>query len=183
MTRKEEQFLDKLSELLDRLEPLAEAMTLVQAKIDRDKAQPAESPVLLIVPEDEDAPWIVEAQKWMGLNEMDDQEELQAFLGINPNDQAGGLPWCAAFVDKVLEACGIKGTGSLRAADFQNWGQPCEERNGAVAVFDGHVGFVVQDGEKILGGNQGDMVRLNNLAWYKNNRKFLGYRWPSEYEV
>ena len=190
MRKEQEEFLEKMSLLLDRLEPMAKAMELVLAKIERDNnAHTSESEQeLIVIPEGESPPWVVEARKWMGLNEMDDRDQLEPFLGGNPDDSSGGKAWCAAFVNSVMQACDIDGTGSWLAVDFENWGQPCEKREGAIAVFGpgnvpgGHVGFVVNE-TKILGGNQGDMVRENNLQWYLNNKKLLGYRWPSEYQV
>lgn len=118
-------------------------------------------------------PWIDEALKWAGKDEIDDNEELSAFLGVDPEL----TPWCAAFANKCLEAVGIEGTDSLRARDFANWGEPCECTDGAVAVFKSHVGFVRPDG-KILGGNQGNKVKENNLRWYHDNMEFLGFRFP-----
>ena len=150
--------------------------------------QPAATSLKTVSP-GEMPPWVTKAYEYNGLMESDDRDVLEPFLGINPDDQAGGLPWCAAFVSKTLEECGIQSTESLTAVDYANWGQECEKKDGAIAVFGpgnipgGHVGFIVNNGTKILGGNQGDMVRENNLAWYEQNKKLLGYKWPSEYQV
>lgn len=122
----------------------------------------------------EHTPWMDEAMKWFGKSEDDDNAELAEFLGIDPAE----TPWCAAFVDKVLENTGYPSTGSLRASDFAGYGRECDCIDGAVAVFDGHVGFVAKNGNKILGGNQGDSVKYNNLAYYHKKKKFLGYYWP-----
>ena len=125
-----------------------------------------------------EAPWVLKAREFFGKDEKDNNAELQAFLGINPEQ----TPWCAYFADKVLGACGLPTVNSGVAADFANYGEPCEVKNGAIAVFEGHVGFVVND-TKILGGNQGDMVKENNLAWYEQNKQLLGYRCPEGYEL
>ena len=135
------------------------------------------------------APWIIEGLKWVGKNEIDDEEELTDFLGINPNDDdPDGLPWCGAWAGKILGDAAVPTINSLRAVDYINYGEPCECVNGALAIFDagripgGHVGFVIDD-TKILGGNQGDSVRKNNLAWYLENKTLLGYRCPVGYRL
>lgn len=124
---------------------------------------------------DDPTPWLTEAKKWEGLDEVDDNEKLQAFLGIDPEE----VSWCAAFANKVLEATGYKTTGTLRARDFAQYGEDCECQTGAIAVFRSHVGFVSDDESKLLGGNQGNMVKESNLQWYHDNMVFLGYRWPA----
>ena len=116
--------------------------------------------------------WMQVAEGLKGLHEIDDNEELQDFLGCDPEL----TPWCAAFVNQCLQEAGHTGIGSLRARDFADWGEECDKKDGAVAVFKSHVGFV--KGEKLLGGNQGNMVKESNLDWYHKNMEFLGYRWP-----
>ena len=133
---------------------------------------------LLRVKDGQSPPWVDVAKKWMDKDEVDDCDELEAFLGVNPEL----TPWCAAFVGKCLEAWNIETTGDLRARSYADWGQECGGIYGAVAVFKTHVGFVQPDG-KLLGGNQGNMVKLSNLDWYHKNMEFLGYRWPAEYEL
>lgn len=118
--------------------------------------------------------WLDIARKYEGLDEDDDKAALQELMNIDPEM----TPWCAAFANAVLEEARINGTGSLRARDFANWGEECECKDGAVAVFKKHVGFVVKDGEKLLGGNQGNMVKESNLQWYHDNMQFMSYRWP-----
>ncbi|MBV6658239.1 MAG: TIGR02594 family protein [Devosiaceae bacterium] len=45
-------------------------------------------------------------------------------------------PWCAAFVNAVLEGLDLSGTGTLTARSFLKWGLPLDNvRPGAVAVF------------------------------------------------
>ena len=126
------------------------------------------------------SPWVPVAEGLIGKHEVQDNAELTQFLGINPSQA-----WCAAFANACYRECGIEGTGSMRAKDFENWGQKCDEIDGALGVFEGetggHVGFV--RGDKLLGGNQGDSVKYSNLAWFKSNMKLLGYRWPSDYPI
>lgn len=109
------------------------------------------------------------------------------FLGMSENDPGGRAalkqfmekfagakidpaltPWCAAFVNGIMGASGRKGTGSLRALDFLNYGQATDNPTaGDIVVFDwkdgsGHAGIVQGFEEKngkryvrVLGGNQG----------------------------
>ena len=145
----------------------------------------AEPDVIIIEP-GATIPWLVEAQKWEGMSEVFDQEELTEFLGVNPNDKDGGEAWCAHFINAVMRELGIEGTGSGAAVSFEHWGTPCECVDGAIAVYGpgkipgGHVGIVVGDG--LFGGNQGDLARLNkNRAWFEQNKTLLGYRCPPGY--
>lgn len=142
-----------------------------------ETAEKAPAPQVLQV-DGNTAPWVEKAREFFGMDEKDNHAELEAFMHINPET----TPWCGYFVDHVLGACGLATTNSGRAADFATYGTPCEKQNGAIAVFANHVGFVVND-TKILGGNQGDMVKENNLAWYEQNMELLGYRCPEGYEL
>lgn len=81
-------------------------------------------------------------------------------------------PWCAAFVNWVLENAGVDGTGSAMARSFMKWGEsvPLNQANpGDIIVLwrkskdsaSGHVGFLQAiDGRYLvlLGGNQGNRV-------------------------
>ena len=164
--------LKTLTQLIDAaLTPTEEGTTTAETESD-------------VIPKDisvsgEDAPWIQKAREYFGMDEKDDHAVLSELMGgIDPEK----TPWCAYFVDEILGKCGLPKQNSGLAADFANYGVECEKANGAIAVFDGHVGFVVKD-TKILGGNQGDMVKENNLQWYHDNRKFLGYRCPKGYKL
>lgn len=94
-------------------------------------------------------------------------------------------PWCAGFVNAILERSGVRGTRRANARSFLNWGVAhTEPRLGSIAIlsrppnpWQGHVGFVVShdvDTVTLLGGNQGDKV---SYARFKKSR-VLGYRWP-----
>jgi len=97
-------------------------------------------------------------------------------------------PWCAAWANAVLEKEGIKGTNSLLARSFLNWGSiTTNPKKGDVVVLarggkrsiSGHVGFLVERAEvngrryvKVLGGNTRKYVQM---SWYPES-KVLGYR-------
>jgi uncharacterized protein (TIGR02594 family) len=95
--------------------------------------------------------------------------------------------WCAAFANAMLERVDIKGTNSVAARSFLDWGRELKKpKPGALAVFwrgnkngwQGHVGFYVGETAthvQVLGGNQKDAV---SIASYDKDQ-LLGYRWPS----
>ncbi len=93
-------------------------------------------------------------------------------------------PWCASFVNWVLQQSGGTGTDSAAARSFLKWGEPLKEpKIGCVVVFkrgtkpwQGHVGFYMGRNRKgdivTLGGNQSNQVCL---ATYPA-RDLLGFR-------
>ena len=121
--------------------------------------------------------WMNIAKEYMGLDENDDEDkviELSHHAGTPITSSE--TPWCSIFVNAVLAMCGLKTTGTMRARDFENYGEPCEEKVGAIVVYRSHVGFVSEPG-KVLGGNQSDGVNIGNQEWYGTP---MGYRWPLE---
>lgn len=117
---------------------------------------------------------------------------------INP----AKTPWCAAFVNAVLGANGVKGTGSWMAKSFLKWGKPVDDssgRAGDIIVFHrtsnpahGHVAFIVRKETKngvpgyvYLGGNQttkdsGRRGVTVNEKWAPINKKIAGIRRGSQ---
>jgi uncharacterized protein (TIGR02594 family) len=82
-------------------------------------------------------------------------------------------PWCSSFVNWVMKQAGQTNTGSAAALSWAKYGKKIDKpAYGSIAVFDygggkGHVGFVVGiDGKKIqvLGGNQGNMVKVSSFG-------------------
>lgn len=124
------------------------------------------------------------AQSVMGLNE--NNPVLKQYLQkANPNLDPSVTPWCAGFVGSVLNASGLKGTGSLMAKSYLNYGQPTDKPQiGDIVVLNrtddpklGHVGFFAgMDGNnvKILGGNQGNQVSVKSFP----ASSVAGYRQP-----
>ena len=124
-------------------------------------------------------PWLTEARTYLGLREgIDDErkklQKLFEFGGfdLNPAETS----WCAAFVGSVLAKRELGHTHLTGSGSYRTWGEPCEERVGAIVVFNGHVGFVSSPG-MVLGGNQSDKVTIQPQSWYGADRS---YRWPSE---
>ena len=112
--------------------------------------------------------------------------EYHATTGGFKDDET---PWCASFVTWVMQkagaAGGFKSAGAVAWAKFGK--KISKPAYGAIAVFSygggkGHVGFVV--GKKgsnilVLGGNQGNMVKVSAFAMSKVH----AYVVPANYEV
>lgn len=126
------------------------------------------------------------AKQALGWRENTDAAAISGFLknsaGINIDPRV--TPWCAAFVNGVLGAQGVKGTGSLAARSFLNFGMATDKpKPGDIVVLSrggnssqGHVGFFQGYDENgnvlVLGGNQGNAVSVSSF----NSDKVLGFR-------
>ena len=139
------------------------------------------------------APWVLGGMQWDGMSEIYEEEPLKEFLGFNPNgNDPDGKPWCAGFLKRILEECGIDTTGlDLSALSFADYGSECEPVNGAILVFQpilsrkqriSHVGVKVDD-DKLFGGNQGDSAKKSNLEWYLQNAELVASRCPPGYKL
>lgn len=148
-------------------------------------------PDLIVIPDGTRPDWIKKAMDYYQMDEAEDEAELTALLGFNPNEKTGGDSWCAGFANSCYEACGIQGTGSLSSQSFIGWGQECRLIEFALLVFKnknrpgGHVGWARKvDGIwKVLGGNQRNMVKYSNLAWYLANMELVYCCWPDGYAI
>lgn len=134
--------------------------------------------------------WLTRARTYIGQREIAGVRNnpliLHWWVLIHAAFNDDETPWCAGFVGGVLEECGIRSSRSAAARSYLNWGRGLTGAAvGCIAVFErgpvnGHVGFVAgrnADGNlMILGGNQGDMVRI---APFRLSR-LLGYRWPAD---
>jgi uncharacterized protein (TIGR02594 family) len=97
------------------------------------------------------------------------------------------IPHCAAFVNWCLGQAGVPGTRSALARSFLNWGFRINKPQlGCVVVLSrgtdqskGHVGFYMDSNHgfiKLLGGNQGDRVGINEFGLWR----ILEYRWHAQ---
>lgn len=100
-------------------------------------------------------------------------------------------PWCAGFVNAMLERAGIKGTRKANARSFLTWGINVTNGfrstpyYGSIVVFsrppslwNGHVGFLIAHDKNnvlVIGGNQGDKV---SYAVFPKSR-VIGVRYPT----
>lgn len=134
--------------------------------------------------------WLSEAWRELGQREVSGPGDNPRVIAMYRDAGHGEIQhdetaWCAAFAGACLERSGLKGSGSLMARSYLEWGEEAHEaRTGAIAVLSragdpgsGHVGFLIgeTDGSIILlGGNQGDAV---SVAAFPRSR-LLGLRWP-----
>ncbi len=122
-----------------------------------------------------------QAKKYLGEHEIsgykDNQFILDCFQFTGYKASHDEVPWCAAFVGRVLHEVGCKGTGSAAANSYLHYGVASELVPGAVIVFKWasgghHVSFChhVVDSHYVacLGGNQSDSVKISVF-----NRKFI----------
>jgi uncharacterized protein (TIGR02594 family) len=135
--------------------------------------------------------WLGVARRYQGTHEVPGPKSNPVILGwakrlggfIASYYRDDAIPWCALFVNAVLNEAGLKGTGSLAARSFEAWGERLAgPAPGAVLVFvragGGHVGFYVgesADAYRVLGGNQSDTV---NETWVAKAR-LTAIRWPA----
>lgn len=96
-------------------------------------------------------------------------------------------PWCSAFVNWCMKQAEEARTKLANARSWLTWGSELKEPQvGCVVVLkrgssptSGHVGFYIEtigDHITVLGGNQGDRVKLSLFP----KSQVLGYRWPKE---
>jgi uncharacterized protein (TIGR02594 family) len=128
------------------------------------------------------------ASQLVGMSEGANSAAISQFIrqacGINVDPRV--TPWCAGFVNGVLGAQGIKGTGSLAARSFLNFGNATDNpKPGDIVVLGrggdpskGHVGFFqgydANGRILVLGGNQGADGRVSVSA--QNPANLLGFR-------
>lgn len=174
LTEYQEKQLELLTNIDAKLSVIAEKIHVPTAQggsIDVPTAEQILPPIQLN-PED----WLSVAREYLGLDEHDDTDAVKLMLqkgkvmGIDPTE----TPWCAAFVRAVLNMAGLQSINTLRARDWADYGEECEEKVGAIVVYRSHVGFVSEIG-KVLGGNQSDGINEGEQSWYG---KPIAYRWP-----
>lgn len=127
------------------------------------------------------------------------RQDLNNAEDLGPNDSAWirgmlkklraswllGQPWCGGAVGLWMQDSGFSLPKHwYRAKAWLEWGTPLDAPAvGAVVIFDrqggGHVGLIVGQDERgrlmVLGGNQGDAVRISPFVM----QRVLGYRWPT----
>jgi uncharacterized protein (TIGR02594 family) len=135
--------------------------------------------------------WLLEALRWLDVKEASGRADNPQILkwareeggSIAKAFRQDSIPWCALFANMVLTKTACKGTETLWALDFANWGQKLA--GPAVGAFvpmarrgGGHIAIVVgrdQHGNLMcIGGNQADAV---NIKPFPKTRP-VGYRWP-----
>ena len=135
--------------------------------------------------------WIIEARKHIGLREIKGIK-TNSFIAIWLKNlkawwDSDEVAWCGTFVAHCIKKaeCQLPKYW-MRAKGWLDWGQELSEPCvGCIVVFEreggGHVGFVVgkdaQGHLMVLGGNQGDAVKVSAFE----TSRIVGYRWPSQY--
>ena len=133
--------------------------------------------------------WIEIARRELGVREVpgsrDNPRIIEYHRATRLMATEDEVPWCASFMNWVLEQAKMKRSFSAAARSFLGVGQVLRSyRRYAMVVFrrggaawQGHVGFAMAETRthvQVLGGNQGDKV---SLAWFPKS-SVLGYRWP-----
>jgi uncharacterized protein (TIGR02594 family) len=99
------------------------------------------------------------AQKYIGLQERRNRAALKRILGVDPVR----IPWCGAFMGKIVRGNGGKPPkGFLKASNWSRWGARASGPvAGSVAVMRSHVLVVTHvDGRRVCGisGNASNAV-------------------------
>ena len=137
-------------------------------------------------------PWMLIAREKLGEHEIPGPKtnkfigDCLELIGL-PRDDS--IAWCSAFLNKVMQLSGHKGTGSGMARSWLDWGrEPTDEEfgKGVIVILYrgdpggpyGHIGFLEDWGDgwvKLLGGNQADSV---SYAMFSDER-VIGWRLPA----
>lgn len=135
--------------------------------------------------------WISVAEGEIGVREIQGARHNQRVIeyhsttGRFSDDET---PWCASFVNWVLQQAGQAGTGSAAAMSFQSYGTQLDRpAYGSIAVISygggrGHVAFVVgKQGDRLLllGGNQSNAVNVKAFG----TSQIVAYVVPAGYQV
>jgi len=141
-------------------------------------------------------PWLKAAIGELGQTEISGAKsnprilEYRRMADIALGGDDGVVPWCAIFINAMLDAAGIKTSGSAMARSFA--GSKAFERLDAPVVgcitviasnrgpASGHVFFYTAENGicfQGLGGNQNDSV---SIAMFQK-KKLVGHFWPKGY--
>jgi hypothetical protein len=93
----------------------------------------------------------------------------------NPTRTRG--PWCGDFMNLIEHRAQRPGIKSRRAVDWRHYGHGSAPVAGAIVVFRGHVGRVIQrlgDKVQVISGNYGHKVGIGVY----NVRSAIAYRMP-----
>ena len=137
--------------------------------------------------------WLARAIAELGVSEVSGPKSNPRILdyrklGKTPlGGDDGAVPWCAIFVNAMLEKAGVPGSASAMARSYvkhPGFTKLVAPMLGCIAVkssnrgaASGHVGFYVgEDATSIhlLGGNQNDQVNFSSFR----KAEFVGFFWP-----
>ncbi len=133
-------------------------------------------------------PWYTLAKHEVGFKERLGNRDIQRYTGPAKCGQEGD-PWCAVFVNAMLEGVGIRGTYSAMARSFEHsaafkrldrpalgcivtmWRDSPDSGRGHVFFYAGEN----DNGIVALGGNQKNSVCFQ----YEPKNRVFGYYWPA----
>lgn len=143
--------------------------------------------------------WMTIAEGELGTAEVAGKSHNQRIIQYHATTSLAArsdeTPWCSSFVNWVMRQAGFVGTNSALAASWLSWGVATTGRHGSVCIIKKknadsdtatgsstgfHVGLLVEQTPsrvRLLGGNQGDSVKLSNF--YLASYEVRGLRWPS----
>lgn len=118
------------------------------------------------------------ASSYEGLHESKNRKTIRNLVGIDPVE----VPWCAAFINAILEREGFIGTNDNRARSFRDYGVKVSNPEvGDIVVFKSHVGIFIEYKQindtlyvGVLGGNQSNSVKVS----YFPVKKIIAIRRP-----
>lgn len=128
-----------------------------------------------------------EAKKWEGKSAKGNRQELKALMSKDTPVDPTRTPWCAGFVNAILNRTGREGTGSLQARSFLALSHKTKNPKvgdivilkrgkdpsaGHVGFFEGYEYFEGVKYVKVFGGNTAKSVQTG----YFPITKVLGYR-------
>jgi len=112
-----------------------------------------------------------DAKKYIGLSERTNKRQIQSITDVNPVR----TPWCAAFINGILERNGYKTSSDNRASSFLHYGtRVTVPKKGDIVLLGrrgriSHVGifshYEMRNGRKyvaLLGGNQSNRVQISS---------------------
>lgn len=132
-------------------------------------------------------PWLVSSAQEVGFHEKPNNRGIEHYIALAHTGSIGD-PWCAIFVNAMLEQSGYRGTRSAMARSFErdpNFVKLSAPALGAITTMwrgspsagTGHVFFYLGENNKgilALGGNQSDQV----CRQYEPRDRVVGYYWP-----
>lgn len=127
--------------------------------------------------------WLTKARSYIGFHEQPNNRGIEEFIDLAHTGHVGD-PWCAIFVNAMLEASGIPGTRSAAARSFERdpkftrldkpvLGCIATRWRGSPGSGSGHVGFWVGE-DTWLSGNSSDQVKIGE----EPRSQLTGYWWP-----
>ena len=149
---------------------------------------PVLTPPAPSVPRIYEPPWLSVARKQVGFVEKPGNQGIEKYCGLAKCGHAGD-PWCAIFVNAMLETVGLPGTMSAMARSFENskyfkrlkapaMGCIVTIWRGSKSSGSGHVFFYLGENDNgfvALGGNQKNQVCVQ----YEPKNRLTGYWWPT----